>query len=130
MSRLSERIENFNKAFDMLERTYRLYLGDNDNETYQLAMIQGFEIVFELSWKVMKDFLKTKGIITNTPKETIKQAFAGNILPSAQVWIDMINDRNFSSHEYNIGRINDVLEKFTKTYYNEIMTFHEFVKGL
>ncbi|MCM1265514.1 MAG: nucleotidyltransferase substrate binding protein [Candidatus Gastranaerophilales bacterium] len=130
MSRLSERVENFNKAFDMLERTYRLYLGDKDNEAYQLAIIQGFEIVFELSWKVMKDLLKTKGVITSTPRDTIKQAFVANILPSAQVWIDMINDRNFSSHEYNIRRINDVLEKFTKAYYDEIMAFHEFVKGL
>ena len=28
MSRLSERIENFNKAFDMFERTYNLYMSE------------------------------------------------------------------------------------------------------
>ena len=28
MSRLSERIENFNKAFDMFERTYNLYISE------------------------------------------------------------------------------------------------------
>ncbi len=130
MSRLSERIENFNKAFDMFERTYNLYLSNKENEAYQLAIAQGFEIIFELSWKVMKDYLESKGILTVTPKESIKQAFAANILPNAQIWIDMIKDRNFSSHEYNFKHMSEILEKIEKLYYNEIVNFQKFVRGL
>lgn len=130
MSRLSERIENYNRAFELLERTYKLYNKDKYNEAYQLAVVQGFEIVFELSWKVMKDYLKSQGIVTNTPRETIKQAFATNILSNAQSWIDMINDRNFSSHEYNLEKIDEILNNFSKVYYDDMKSFYEFVKGL
>lgn len=130
MSRLTERIENFNRAFDLLERTFQLYNTDKSNEAYQLAIIQGFEIVFELSWKVMKDYLKTQGVITTTPKDTIKQAFVANILPDAQNWVDMIGDRNFSSHEYNLEKIDEILGKFSQVYYHDLKYFHEFVKGL
>lgn len=130
MSRLTERIENFTNAFEMFDRTFQLYLTDKTNETYQLAIAQGFEIVFELSWKIMKDYLQTKGIMANTPKDSIKQAFAGNYLNNAQVWIDMANDRNFSSHEYNFKRMNEILDKIETIYYKEIVSFSKFVKEL
>lgn len=129
MSRLSERIENFNRAFEMFNRMYKQYLLDKSSEAYQLALAQSFEIIFELSWKVMKDFLKVKGITTGTPKDTIKQAFAADILPEAQVWIDMINDRNFSVHEYNFKKINEIPEKISNVYYNEIVNFHNSIRG-
>ena len=130
MSRLSERIENFNRAFEMFNRVHKQYLLDKSNETYQLALAQSFELIFELSWKVMKDFLKVKGITTGTPKDTIKQAFASNLLPGAQVWIDMINDRNFSVHEYNFKKINEILEKISNVYYNEIINFYNNIRGM
>ena len=102
---------------------------DKSNEAYQLALAQSFEIIFELSWKVMKDYLKVKGITTVTPKDTIKQAFASDILSEAQVWIDMINDRNFSVHEYNFKKINEIPEKISNVYYNEIVNFHNSIRG-
>lgn len=130
MSRLSERIENYNRAFGMFERTFQNYILDKTNETYQLAIVKSFEIIFELSWKVMKDYIQSKGIITSSPREVIKQAFATNILPNAQIWIDMIKDRNFSSHEYNFERMDEILTKIETTYYKEIISFNDFVKGL
>lgn len=130
MSRLTERIENFTNAFEMFDRTFQLYLTDKTNETYQLAIAQGFEIVFELSWKIMKDYLQTKGIVASTPKDSIKQSFAANFLNNAQAWIDMASDRNFSSHEYNFKRMNEILDKIETIYYKEIVSFSKFVKEL
>lgn len=130
MSRLTERIENFTNAFEMFDRTFQLYLTDKTNETYQLAIAQGFEIVFELSWKIMKDYLQTKGVVANTPKDSIKQAFSANFLNNAQIWIDMANDRNFSSHEYNFNRMNEILDKIEMIYYKEIVSFSKFIKEL
>ena len=123
MSRLEERIENFNKAFNLFDIACKSYLNDPSNEVNKLAIVQAFEIVFELGWKVLKDYLKTKEIEVFTPKDTIKTAFSTNILPSAQIWIDMAKDRNASSHEYNEDKVNIILKNISTIYYKEITDF-------
>lgn len=55
------------------------------NNSNRLALTQSFEIIFELGWKVLKDYLHTKDIDIFTPRDAIKSAFHANILPSAQV---------------------------------------------
>lgn len=123
MTRLSERIENFNNAYKLFETAQKSYINDKQNDIYKLAIVQAFEIVYELGWKVIKDFLKTKDIETFTPRDTIKEAFAANILPSAQIWIDMAKDRNASSHEYNQDKVNLILENISTTYFYELQRF-------
>jgi len=123
MTRLTERIENFNKAYELFETAQKSYINDKQNDIYKLAIVQAFEIVYELGWKVIKDFLKTKDIETFTPRDTIKEAFAANILPSAQIWIDMAKDRNASSHEYNQDKVNLILENISTTYFYELQRF-------
>ena len=41
----------------------------------------------------------------------------------------MINDRNFSVHEYNFKKINEIPEKISNVYYNEIGNFHNSIRG-
>ena len=62
MSRLEERIENFKKAFELYQNMRNGYVADKVNDTNRLAMVQSFEIVFELAWKVLKDYLYENGI--------------------------------------------------------------------
>ena len=75
MSRLSERIENFNRAFNLYVQAHNAYVADKENQLMQLAMAQGFEIVFELGWKCLKDYLASKNIEEYTPRDVIKAAF-------------------------------------------------------
>ena len=70
-----------------------------------------------------KDYLKTKGLEAYTPKDVIKEAFAANIIPDGQLWIDMINDRNASSHEYNLEKVNIILERISSVYFEELVRF-------
>ena len=122
MTRLKERIENFNKAYNLFDIACKSYVKNND-EVSKLAIVQAFEIVFELGWKILKDYLKTKDIEVYTPRDTIKTAFNTNILPSAQIWIDMARDRNSSSHEYNEDKVNVILKNISTIYYKEITEF-------
>lgn len=130
MSRLKERIENFNNSFKLFSQAQAAFSNDKDSDINRLALIQAFEIVYELGWKVLKDYLSNKGIETFTPKDTIKAAFSANILPAAQIWIDMADDRNVSSHEYNSDKINILLEKISSTYFDELKKFSENLGGL
>lgn len=123
MSRLSERIENFDKAFILFKKMCDNYISDKNNDTFRLALTQSFEIVFELGWKVLKDYLATEGIEVFTPKDVIKSAFNMNILQDGQVWIDMSKDRNATSHEYNMDKVDIMLERISSVYYDELYRF-------
>lgn len=81
--------------------------------------------IYDLGWKVLKDYLKSKDIDVYTPRDVIKAAFSANILPTAQIWIDMAIDRNASSHEYNTDKVNIILKKISTSYYAEIKRFKE-----
>ena len=125
MSRLSERIENFNKAFELFTEMQAKYTKDKVNNSNRLALVQSFEIIFELSWKVLKDYLYTKDIEAFTPRDVIKSAFAAEILPSAQIWIDMARDRNASSHEYSTEKVDIILERISTIYFEELSRFRK-----
>lgn len=132
MSRLDERIENFNKSFNLFETMVIEYRKTPNNDVNKLALFQSFEIVVELGWKVLKDFLGQKGILAYSPNDVIKEAFAINILPEAQLWIDMVKDRNVTSHEYNLDKVDKTLSKIEKSYYAELKNFKErmeFING-
>ena len=123
MSRLSERIENFNRAYELYKEMQIGYLKDKTNNAYRLGLTQSFEIISELSWKVLKDYLYTEGIDANTPKEVIKEAFQKEILKNGQIWIDMIKARNSTSHEYNMDKVDLILENISTTYFEELSNF-------
>lgn len=125
MSRLTERIQNFNKIYKLFDIAQKSYIKNPHDDISKLAIVQAFEMVYELGWKVIKDYLNTKAIETYTPKDTIKSAFGANILPSAQIWIDMAQDRNASSHEYNDDKINVILQKISTVYYEELTRFKD-----
>ena len=127
MSRLSERIENFNRAYALYEQAHTAYCADKENKLIQMALVQGFEIVFELGWKCLKDYLASKNIEEYTPRDVIKAAFKSNILPTAQIWIDMAKDRNVSSHEDNEKKVAIIIEKVGSIYFEELARFHSWL---
>ena len=92
-----------------------------------MALVQGFEIVFELGWKCLKDYLASKNIEEYTPKDVIKAAFKSNILPAAQIWIDMAKDRNVSSHEYNEKKGAIILDRIGSIYFEELTRFYSWL---
>jgi nucleotidyltransferase substrate binding protein (TIGR01987 family) len=62
--------------------------------------IQRFEFTFELFWKTLRRFLQQEGIDTS-PKSTLKHAYRRGLIDGEQLWLDMLKDRNLSSHVYN-----------------------------
>ena len=128
MSRLQERIENFNRAYEIFTDAVQAYKSDKSVVLMQMALIQSFEICFELAWKILKDYLSVKAVEVFTPKDTIKSAFNAQIIMNGQVWIDMANDRNLSSHEYNMEKVNLMLEKISNEYTDELADFNEKIK--
>lgn len=95
-----------------------------------MALIQSFEVCFELAWKVLKDYLNSNGINVYLPKEVIKKAFSAEVIKDGQIWIDMLNARNSTSYEYNLDKIQAIISNISAVYFDELTRFSKQVRAL
>ncbi|WP_411678914.1 nucleotidyltransferase substrate binding protein [Clostridium thailandense] len=113
--RIKERFKDYNNAFLRLKEATNL---DNKNDIVIDAVIQRFEFTFELSWKLMKAYLEYEGIEeTQSPRSTIKCAYKFGLIEDGDAWIDMMLDRNRTSHVYD--------EILAVQIYNNIKSHHK-----
>ena len=65
------------------------------------ASIQRFEFCIELFWKVFKKIANKEGLEAKTPKQALQNAFQMKLIDNEAIWLNMLEDRNQSSHTYN-----------------------------
>jgi nucleotidyltransferase substrate binding protein (TIGR01987 family) len=90
-------IEKFNKALSRLAIGIKKAKDQLDND----GVIQRFEFTFELLWKTLRLFLLNEGIITKSPKEALKESFRFGLIKDEEIFLDMLDDRNQTSHIYS-----------------------------
>ncbi len=123
--RWKQRFSNFEKAFLLLNRTAKK---EKLNEAEKAGLIQFFEITFELSWKIMKDYLESIGFITKSPRETIKQAYQAEIISNGHKWIDALEARNKTSHIYEEEEIEEISINIVVLFVPIIQDLYSFLK--
>ena len=123
--RWKQRFVNFEKAFKLLERTVSI---ENPSEAEKGGIIQFYEVCFELSWKIMKDYLESEGYIVKSPKESIKQAFQIEIIDNGELWLSALQDRNLTSHTYDETTTNEIVVNIKSKYFIEIKKLYQFFK--
>lgn len=114
--RWKQRFENYSKAYQRFFEACSVLEKDMDNKLIQMALIQAFEFTFELGWKMIKDYLKYNGIDVKLPREVIKEGFATGIIKDGQAWIDMMDDRNATSHSYNQNVADEIVKNIYANY--------------
>ena len=65
------------------------------------AAIQRFEYTFELAWKLFRKVGKIEGQDVNSPRQAIRAAFEAGVIDDIDLWFEMLEDRNRTSHTYN-----------------------------
>lgn len=126
--RWKERLEDLEKAVNRLEEAIEESKKANFL-TLKDGVIQRFEFTLELSWKTLKHFLNSEGIETAiTPKSTVKEAFKLGILKNIDVWLEMLDDRNLSSHIYNQTIAEEIYERIVLKYCSELRRNFKFLK--
>ena len=90
--------------------------------------IQRFEFTLELYWKTLKRLLLSEGIDAKTPRETLKEAFQAGWLEDEKAWLQMLKDRNETSHVYDEEMALKILANI-KQYFHEMKTTFVKLKG-
>jgi nucleotidyltransferase substrate binding protein (TIGR01987 family) len=100
--RWQQRLRNFCKAFAQLDEAVALMQVRELSRLEKQGVIQAFEYSYELAWNTLKDFLIWQGIegITGS-RDTIREAFSKGLIEEGQGWMNMLADRNRTSHTYN-----------------------------
>lgn len=62
-----------------------------------------FDLVFELSWKTLRDYMLAQGESERMDftREVLSLGQSRGFITDGSVWIDMLADRNASTHEYD-----------------------------
>ncbi|ADK14060.1 MULTISPECIES: nucleotidyltransferase substrate binding protein [Clostridium] len=127
MKRLDERIYDFINALSRLREALEKDITD---DIIVDGIIQRFEFTFEQSWKVMKLYLEDQGILDEAlaPRSTIRVAFKHKIISNGDLWIEMMLDRNRTSHMYDETTAKNIVERIKKVYINEFNDLEKFLK--
>jgi nucleotidyltransferase substrate binding protein (TIGR01987 family) len=122
--RWKQRFQNFKKALATLAKGVQRYNETGLSELEKQGLIQGFEFTHELSWKVMQDFLKDRGE-TNIygSKDATRLAFNRGLLTNGEAWMNMIADRNLSSHTYLEEISEQILIRIVTIYFDLFTSF-------
>lgn len=115
--RWRQRFENLKKAMLFLEKSVKQ---GNYNELEAAGLAQSFEFTFELSWKVLKDYLTMDGFDVRSPRETIKQAFQSEIIRNGHLWMQMLEERNRLTHTYNDEQAKEAVKIIREDYFPEL----------
>ncbi len=89
--------------------------------------LQRFEYTFDTFWKFLKILLEYHGFECRTPRSCIKTAFRVGFLGEEEIFLDMLEDRNLTSHIYSEEESRKVFERI-KNLYTRVL--EEFIKNI
>jgi len=109
-------IENYKKASLRLKEAIEEFDATN-SKTVRDGVIQRFEFTTDLAWKSLREYLTNQGFEQqNSPKAVMQEAFTANYISDEEAWINILNDRNLTTHIYDDATAEEI--------YNRIVTKH------
>ena len=120
------RFDNYRRAFFLLREAIETMESRELTQLEKEGVIQRFEYTWELSWKVLKDYLDSQGIILDkiTPASAIREAFEAKIIIDGEGWMKALDARNKMSHTYNLKSFEEVIEDIHDHYLNLFDDLH------
>ena len=119
--RWQQRFNNYRKALVKLAQAVELLSGQVNreeavDELLQEGLIQRFEYTHELAWKVMKDYAEYQGYTdVRGSRDAIRKALEMGLIDDRR-WMETIEDRNLTVHNYDNEIASEIYENIMKAY--------------
>ena len=115
--RWKQRFQNFEKAYLLLDEAVHRKM-EELSQLEKEGVIQRFEILIELSWKTLKDYLENQGYDdVHNGKQAIRKAFQDEIIHDAENWMKALEKRNMTSHTYDDAILRQTLDFIINNFY-------------
>ncbi|MEL6553640.1 MAG: nucleotidyltransferase substrate binding protein [Cyanobacteria bacterium J06621_11] len=114
--RWKQRFDSYQKALAQLTKFVDK---ENLNELEEQGLIQAFEYTHELAWKLLRSFLKFRDPQADIygSRDATRIAFNLDLIEEGEVWMDMIKDRNRTSHTYNQDVAKEIATSIKKRFF-------------
>ena len=123
-----QRLANYQKA---LKQLTKFIAKGQLNELEELGLIHSFEYTHELAWNTLKDFLENSGSKNiYGSKDATREAFKFNLIGNGEIWMDMVQSRNETSHTYNDEVSKKITQSITSRYYPEFVKLEKMLRDL
>ena len=125
-----QRYSNFRKALAKMSEAIDIVAENYDwqdsiDELLKEGLIQRFEYTHELAWNVMKDYEEYQGYNNiRGSRDAIRLALQIGIIEDKE-WLETIEDRNLTSHNYDEEVAEDVFISIVNDYYPLLVKFDE-----
>lgn len=128
MEKLINKYNSYKTALERLIEAIELYQKD-EHPILLDGTIQRFEFTVELAWKLIKEYLEYEKIGEfNSPKATIKKAFELELIDDGEIWLDMLDDRNLTSHTYDEAVAEEIYENIVNKYKEQLIKLENKIK--
>jgi nucleotidyltransferase substrate binding protein (TIGR01987 family) len=112
----------FREAVEQRDAIEREGFGD----IYLDLAVKRFEFTYEMAWKTIRRCLDYLGIDAKYPRACFKEAYALGLITQETVWLEMIEQRNITSHVYNQDEVRGLLKRLDEY----LSHFEELLKTL
>lgn len=127
IGQLQLKLHNYEQALTRLEEAVN---ETNVNQYVYDSAVKRFEFVYELAWRLMKAFIEYKGgAEPKFPRDVFREAFAGGIISDGDIWLEMMKDRNLTSHTYDDEHAHEVYSRVKALYIVQYQTMRDYIKG-
>jgi nucleotidyltransferase substrate binding protein (TIGR01987 family) len=120
--RWQQRLNNYEKALSLLTDAVELSRQRELSDLEKQGLIQAFEFTHELAWNTLKDFLEYKGQSgIYGSRDATRKAFELELIEDGDSWMQMIQNRNRSSHTYNQKVMQEIIEAILTAYHQQFL---------
>ncbi|MCU7491015.1 MAG: nucleotidyltransferase substrate binding protein [Bacteroidota bacterium] len=121
-----QRFSNFNKALEQLKKAVELARERELTKLEGQGLIHAFEFTHELAWNTLKDFLESRGNQPiYGPKDASMEAFRFGLIENGDIWLEMIQSRNMTSHTYDEKTAGRIISLVVNKYLNEFILLEQ-----
>jgi nucleotidyltransferase substrate binding protein (TIGR01987 family) len=125
MERLSNKLHNFKNAVERLGEAL-VELKNSSSSVVRDGVIQRFEFTTELAWKATREYLIDQGFVEiNSPKAVMKEAFSYGLISKSEIWVQILNDRNLTSHIYKEDISIEICNRIVAIHFEEFKALSE-----
>jgi nucleotidyltransferase substrate binding protein (TIGR01987 family) len=125
-----QRFNNFMKAFQQLDDAVMLQRSRELSKLEKQGVIQAFEYTYELAWNTLRDYLRWQGSAQLTgSRDTVREAFSVGLIDDGELWMQMLLDRNRTSHTYNEETAEQIITAINDQYHGVFTALQKRMKA-
>ncbi len=97
------------------------------NDRDKAGIIQAFEFTFEQCWKAIQQEASDQGVTVGSPKSAFTFALQNALIASSEekIWLEMLEDRNLTTHTYKKELADQVLSRISSKYIRAFSSLFE-----